>query len=141
MNRFPFRCITAKNPRFLVATGPEGFEPPTTWLKARRSTELSYEPTPILTKMYSIITMPKNYIKIFSLLSQVYRQYPSGFINKFVYFADALFLSNQGFREQKKNFTEKESASGRSGSRQVPFYLAKPLFLKFYIHLHALDRV
>jgi hypothetical protein len=28
-----------------VATGPEGFEPPTTWLKARRSTELSYEPT------------------------------------------------------------------------------------------------
>jgi hypothetical protein len=27
-----------------VATGPEGFEPPTTWLKARRSTELSYEP-------------------------------------------------------------------------------------------------
>ena len=44
MNRFPLRCITAKNPRFLVATGPEGFEPPTTWLKARRSTELSYEP-------------------------------------------------------------------------------------------------
>jgi len=26
-----------------------------------------------MTKMYSIITMPKNYIKIFSLLSQVYR--------------------------------------------------------------------
>ena len=44
MNRFPLRCITAKNPRLLVATGPEGFEPPTTWLKARRSTELSYEP-------------------------------------------------------------------------------------------------
>ncbi len=45
MNKFPLRCITAKNPRLLVATGPEGFEPPTTWLKARRSTELSYEPT------------------------------------------------------------------------------------------------
>ncbi len=44
MNRFPLRCITAKNPRLLVATGPEGFEPPTTWLKARRSTELSDEP-------------------------------------------------------------------------------------------------
>ena len=44
MNKFPLRCITAKNPRLLVATGPEGFEPPTTWLKARRSTELSYEP-------------------------------------------------------------------------------------------------
>lgn len=30
---------------WIVATGPEGFEPPTTWLKARRSAELSYEPT------------------------------------------------------------------------------------------------
>ena len=45
MNKFPLRCITAKNPRLLVATGPKGFEPLTTWLKARRSTELSYEPT------------------------------------------------------------------------------------------------
>jgi hypothetical protein len=69
MNRFPFRYITAKNPRFLVATGPEGFEPPTTWLKARRSTELSYEPK--ITKMYSIITMPKNYIKIVHILIRI----------------------------------------------------------------------
>jgi hypothetical protein len=44
-----------------VATGPEGFEPPTTWLKARRSTELSYEPR---FRMYSIITMPENYKNI-----------------------------------------------------------------------------
>ncbi len=65
MNRFPLRCITAKNPRLLVAAGPEGFEPPTTWLKARRSTELSYEPMDtIQSKMYSIITMPKNYLNI-----------------------------------------------------------------------------
>jgi hypothetical protein len=68
MNRFPLRCITAKNPRFVVATGPEGFEPPTTWLKARRSTELSYEPRYI--KMYSIITMPKNYLNIPSVLNR-----------------------------------------------------------------------
>ena len=45
-----------------MATGPKGFEPLTTWLKARRSTELSYEPCYI--KMYSIITMPKKYIKV-----------------------------------------------------------------------------
>ena len=46
----------------IVATGPEGFEPPTTWLKARRSTELSYEPHPL--KMYSIIKMSEDYINI-----------------------------------------------------------------------------
>ena len=52
-----------------MATGPEGFEPPTTWLKARRSTELSYEPK--ITKMYSIITMPKNYIKVLTIITNV----------------------------------------------------------------------
>ena len=53
-----------------MVTGPEGFEPPTTWLKARRSTELSYEPCYI--KMYSIITMPKNYINIYSVPYNVF---------------------------------------------------------------------
>ncbi len=53
-----------KPTKILVATGPEGFEPPTTWLKARRSTELSYEPRYL--KMYSIITMPVNYLNILS---------------------------------------------------------------------------
>ena len=48
-----------------MATGPEGFEPPTTWLKARRSTELSYEPTCI--QMYSVITMQENYINILTV--------------------------------------------------------------------------
>jgi hypothetical protein len=40
-----FRDLTVKNLTGTAAAGPEGFEPPATWLKARRSTELSYEPT------------------------------------------------------------------------------------------------
>jgi hypothetical protein len=45
---FTFRRITNEKPIGYPITGPEGFEPPTTWLKARRSAELSYEPTGIL---------------------------------------------------------------------------------------------
>ena len=45
--------------------GPGGIEPPTTWLKARRSTGLSDEPTPILTKMYSDYNNAKKLYKHF----------------------------------------------------------------------------
>ena len=35
-----------------MATGPEGFEPPTTWLKARRSTRLTTNPSVPATQHY-----------------------------------------------------------------------------------------
>lgn len=42
-----FQKDCEKPPKNCVETGPKGFEPLTTWLKARRSAELSYGPTAI----------------------------------------------------------------------------------------------
>lgn len=40
-----FRKNSARKDHNCRGTGSRGFEPPTTWLKARRSAELSYEPS------------------------------------------------------------------------------------------------